>query len=85
MKVRQALARSTNELLASITLPLRRLKAEQERTFQESLDKLSSDEEREAARRARYDKQANELELTVWLKDFPKNALDFQELRRSGA
>jgi len=24
-------------------------------------------------------------ELTVWLKDFPKNAADFKELRRSAA
>ena len=31
VKLRQALARSTNEIMASITLPLRRQKAEQER------------------------------------------------------
>ena len=33
MKLRQALARSTNEILASITIPLRRIKADQERIF----------------------------------------------------
>lgn len=26
-----------------------------------------------------------QTELTVWLKDFPKNAADFKELRRSAA
>ena len=49
VKLRQALARSTNEIMASITLPLRRQKAEQERTFFESLEKMS-DEEREKAK-----------------------------------
>jgi hypothetical protein len=38
---------------------------------------MATDEEKETARRARFDKVSNELELTVWLKDFPRNALDF--------
>jgi len=46
---------------------------------------MANDEEKENAKRARFEKLKDELELTVWLKDFPRNALDFQELRRSGA
>ena len=76
VKLRQALARSTNEIMASITLPLRRQKAEQERNFLESLEKMS-EEDREKAKEQRFSKIGKELELTVWLKDFPKTAADF--------
>jgi hypothetical protein len=38
---------------------------------------MATDEEKENARRARFDKHKDDLELTVWLKDFPRNALDF--------
>ena len=38
---------------------------------------MATDEEKENAKRARFDKNKDDLELTVWLKDFPRNALDF--------
>lgn len=53
VKLRQALARSTNEILAAFTLPLRRQKAEQERTFLESVEKMS-EEEKEKAKAQRF-------------------------------
>ena len=75
-KLRQALARVTNEIVAGITLPLRRLKAEQERTFLETLDRLP-EEEKEKAKKARFEKLSKTPELTLWLKDFPRSASDF--------
>ncbi len=83
-KVRQALARATNEILASITVPLRRLKVEEAEKFKERLEKIADDDELKAAKQeqATLDRQ---VELTVWLKDFPRSAEDFKELRRSGA
>ena len=83
-KVRQALARATNEILASITVPLRRLKVEEAEKFKERLEKITDDDEQKAAK----EEQAallKQTELTVWLKDFPRSAEDFKELRRSGA
>lgn len=45
---------------------------------------ITDEEERD-----RINKENKELskknELTVWLKDFPRNAADFKELRRSAA
>lgn len=77
MKLRQALARATNELLCSITVPLRRLKADSEAKFLETLDKMPSDTERDNARKERFELQKQQRDLTVWLKDFPRNAQDF--------
>ena len=78
------LARATNEILASITVPLRRQKLEEQNQFKEKLDKLTDEAEKNAA----IDENkavAAAVELSVWLKDFPKSADDFKELRRSGA
>jgi hypothetical protein len=77
------LARSTNELLASITVPLRRQKAEDLKTHEEGVEKLTDEKEIEEAEKAFFEKN-KKLDLTVWLKDFPRSAADFQELRRSG-
>ena len=38
---------------------------------------MATDEEKEHASRVRFNKLKVDLELTVWLKDFPRNALDF--------
>ena len=84
IKVRQVLARTTNELLAGITVPLRRQKAEDADKFKESLEKMADDEKRMEAI-AEHDAKANDVELVVFLKDFPSTAEDFKELRRSGA
>lgn len=78
------LARTTNEILASITVPLRRQKAEDLEKFKEALEKIADEGERESARK-QQETIANQTELTVWLKDFPRSADDFKELRRSGA
>ena len=45
------LARTTNEILASITVPLRRQKAEDLEKFKETLEKIASEDEKEAARK----------------------------------
>ena len=84
IKVRQVLARTTNEILASITVPLRRIKLEEADRLREKLEKISDDTERSKVAEAQKT-QASALELTVWLKDFPRSAEDFKELRRSGA
>ena len=84
IKARQVLARTTNEILASMTVPLRRLKAEEQERFKEKLEKIADKADKQAAK----DEQEvidSAIELTVWLKDFPKSADDFRELRRSGA
>ena len=39
-KVRQVLARTTNEILASITVPLRRIKVDEQEKFKEKLEKI---------------------------------------------
>ena len=39
--MRQVLARTTNEILASITVPLRRLKLEEQNMFKEKLEKMT--------------------------------------------
>ena len=44
---------------------------------------METEEERKEARQKRFDEQ--DTELTIWLKDFPRTAEDFKELRRSGA
>jgi hypothetical protein len=41
VKLRQVLARTTNELLAGYSVPLRRAKLEEEEKFQEQLEKMS--------------------------------------------
>ena len=66
-------------------MPLRRQKAEQDRLFQETLDKMTNEKEKEAAKKQRFEKTCKDIELTVWLKDFPRDAMDFQEIRRSNA
>ena len=82
VKLRQVLARCTNEILASITVPLRRAKLAAEEEFQAALEKMETDEERREAKDKRLANQTTELQ--VWLKDFPRTADDFKELRRSG-
>ena len=84
IKVRQVLARTTNEILASITVPLRRIKLEEQNQFKEKLEKITDKDEKKAAQ-DEHTAQSSAVELTVWLKDFPKSADDFKELRRSGA
>ena len=49
VKVRQVLARTTNEILASITVPLRRLKAEEVEKIREKIEKSEDDGEKKAA------------------------------------
>ena len=49
IKVRQVLSRTTNEILASITVPLRRQKQEDQAQFKERLEKITEDDERNAA------------------------------------
>jgi hypothetical protein len=84
IKVRQALARATNEILASITVPLRRTKLDEAEKVKEKLEKISDDTDRKKAE-AIIKTQASAIDLTIWLKDFPRSAEDFKELRRSGA
>jgi len=38
---------------------------------------MTNEEEKEAQKKARFEKSSKDLELTLWLKDFPKTALDF--------
>ena len=67
-----------------MTVPLRRIKQEEKDKFREKLEKITDKETKIAA----IDEQKvidSTVELTVWLKDFPKSADDFKELRRSGA
>ena len=76
------LARATNEILASITVPLRRQKLEEQNQFKEKLDKLTDEAEKNAA----IDENkavAAAVELSVWLKDFPKSADDFKEFYKA--
>ena len=84
IKVRQVLARTTNEILASITVPLRRNKLEEQDKFKEKLEKMTNEDEKNAALEEQK-ATSSAVELSVWLKDFPKSADDFKELRRSGA
>ena len=49
IKVRQALARAPNEILASITVPLRRLKIDEADKFKERLEKIADEDERKVA------------------------------------
>ena len=83
IKLQQAFARTTAEILAGSQVPLRRLKAEQEEKEFVAMENMSENEKK-AAEEAKKNKQP-EVELTVWLKDFPKTAADFRELRRSAA
>ena len=83
IKLRQVLARCTNEILASITVPLRREKHGDNEKFEETLDKVENETERSEQMKKKFDEQT--IELTVWLKDFPRNTEDFKELRRSGS
>jgi len=84
IKVRQAFARATNEIIASIAVPLRRIKLDEAEKFKEKLEKIVDDADRKKAVDD-HKIQANAMELTLWLKDFPRSADDFKELRRSGA
>ena len=65
-------------------MPLRRQKSEEADKFKESLEKIADAGERKKTK-AEHKAKANDVELTVFLKDFPSNAEDFKELRRSGA
>ena len=78
------LSRATNEILAGYTVPLRRLKAEENERFKERLEKITDEQEKQEAIQEQV-ALSQATELTVWLKDFPKSADDFKELRRSGA
>ena len=49
------LARCTNEILAGITVPLRREKKDENEKFEETLDKMESEEERKEAKKKRFD------------------------------
>jgi hypothetical protein len=52
-KLRQAFARSTNELMSSYQIPLRRAKQEDNEKFEASQDAQAEDEAREAAAKER--------------------------------
>jgi len=80
-KLQQVFAKCTNEILASIIVPLRRAKAEEVDVEAASLEKMNEEQKAEALE-ARKNK-AEDTELTLWLKDFPKTAGDFKEMRRS--
>ena len=69
-------------MMAGIVVPLRRTKAEEEEKFLATLEKME-DDERKQAEKDFYSKK--DVEVQVWLKDFPVSAEDFKELRRSGA
>ena len=78
LKVRQVLARTTNEILASITVPLRRLKAEEVEKFKERLEKIEDEEEKKVAQDEQTKLEWEKgVELSVWLKDFPRTAEDW--------
>ena len=70
-------------MMAGIVVPLRRAKAEEEEKFLGGLDKIEDEKERQQAERDYYSKK--DVEVQVWLKDFPISGEDFKELRRSGA
>ena len=82
LKVRQVLARVTNEILASIIVPARRAKAEREEAFLGKVEALEEEEKKNAEKEFYTNKN---VEIQVWLKDFPITAADFKELKRSGA
>ena len=84
VKMQQTLARATNDLLASIQLPLRREKQQGLDVFNSNLATLTDPNEKKSLQEA-LDQKLLQTELTVWLKDFPKTASDFKELRRSAA
>ena len=84
VKLQQVLARCTNEILVSIQVPLRRQKAEQQQEFETLLLGAGSETERESMKFS-HKERMSDVELTCWLKDFPKTASDFKELRRCAA
>ena len=55
IKLRQVLARCTNEILASITVPLRREKHGDNEKFEETLDKVENETERSEQMKKRFD------------------------------
>ena len=62
IKLRQVLARSTNEILAGITLPLRRLKKDADDEFNAKYEALEDEEaKKEALEKRKEDKQLPEL------------------------
>ena len=65
-------------------MPLRRNKLEEHDKFKERLEKMTNEDEKNAALEEQK-ATSSAIELSVWLKDFPKSADDFKELRRSGA
>ena len=76
------MARVTNEILASIIVPARRAKAEKEEAFLGKIESLEGEEKKNAEKEYYTNKN---VEIQVWLKDFPITADDFKELKRSGA
>lgn len=84
LRVMQALARATNDLLVSLQLPLRREKQTLLDQFATQLAAVT-DKDEKAKVQATQAEKLKKNELTVWLRDFPKNAADFKELRRSAA
>lgn len=83
IKLQQVFARCTNDILVSIQLPLRREKLELKENFDIKLN--AAPEVDKESLRSTYKDKMSEVELTVWLKDFPKTASDFKELRRSAS
>ena len=66
-----------------MSVPLRREKRDADDQFAEKLESIEDGKERDETKAKRAAEQ--DTELTIWLKDFPKTADDFKELRRSGA
>ena len=50
--------------------------------FESAMEKAESPSEKESIRFSHKEK-LNDTDLTVWLKDFPRTANDFKEIRRS--
>lgn len=75
------MARTTNELLAGYSIPLRREKLEADEKFMESLETMKDEEDKENAKKVHRDAQLTAQkevpELQVWLKDFPRTIEDF--------
>jgi len=48
------------------------------------MEKMEKTENKEEKAEIKKKIKSKDIELTVWLKDFPRNSDDFMEMRRSG-
>lgn len=84
MKVQQALARSANDLVAGIQVPLRREKQAMLDDFNSKIGSVTDETQRKQLTEL-HEARLKRIELTLWLKDFPKTAADLREMKRSAA